>query len=269
MGNSRGGQQQSSGDQLYWITEIQPRHNYIIRRASNLSKQAHILGANLTRTLLIATISYPITTTIFIDRYLATATAYGVPAVLVFNKVDRYRPEEQQRLRELMALYNGIGVPACAVSATKGEGLDELRGLLNEGITLIAGHSGVGKSTLINALVPRATLATAAISEAHNQGVHTTTSSRMIPFGEEGRGAYLIDTPGIKGFGTIEFEREEVGHYFPEIFRASQHCRYNNCTHTHEPACAVLEAFKAGNIASSRYKSYLSILYEEEEGKYR
>lgn len=256
------------GEQIGWITEIHPRRNYIIRRSSNLSKQAHILGANLDRTLLLVTVNYPVTSTTFIDRYLATAEAYRVEAALLFNKVDRYGDRELQKLRGLTTLYGGLGYRCFEVSARYGRGLEEVRDYLSSGITLLSGHSGVGKSTFINALVPEANLRTQEISEAYNVGVHTTTYSEMIPIGSE-EGAYLIDTPGIKGFGTIEFQAEEVGHYFREIFRLSKECHFGNCTHTHEPHCAVRKGLSNGEVAHSRYKSYLSILHEEEEGKYR
>lgn len=254
------------GEDFFWIVEILPRKNYIIRRASNLSKQAHILGANLDRTLLLVTINFPVTSTTFIDRYLATAEAYQVPVAIAFNKVDRYGHRELAVLRDLESIYSSVGYECFSLSALTGDGMEAIKCHLSEGVTLLAGHSGVGKSTFINALVPEANQDTSDISEAHNVGVHTTTFSTMIPFGESG---YLIDTPGVKGFGTIDFEREEVGHYFPEIFNASGECFYGNCTHTHEPRCAVRELLNAGKITDSRYKSYLSILYDDEEEKYR
>lgn len=256
------------GEQVSWITNIHPRRNYIIRRSSNLSKQSHIIGANLDRTLLLVTINFPVTSTTFIDRYLATAEAYRVETALVFNKVDRYGYREEQKLNELTQTYEQIGYRCFVISAKKGSGLDELKEYIAEGVTLISGHSGVGKSTFINTLVPDAHLRTQAISELHNTGVHTTTFSEMIPYGGK-KGTYLIDTPGIKGFGTIEFEREEVCHYFREIFEVGKKCFYGDCTHTHEPDCAVRKALDTGEIAATRYKSYLSILNEEEEGKYR
>lgn len=256
------------GEQMGWITNIYPRRNYIIRRSSNLSKQSHIIGANLDRSLLLVTVNYPVTSTTFIDRYLATAEAYRVETALVFNKVDRYGDRELQKLKELSHTYERIGYRCFIVSAKEGRGFEELKSYISEGVTLISGHSGVGKSTFINALVPGAHLRTQSISEQHNTGVHTTTFSEMIPFGGQ-QGTYLIDTPGIKGFGTIEFEREEVGHYFREIFRVGKGCFYSNCTHTHEPDCAVRRALTTGEISTSRYKSYLSILNDEEESKYR
>ncbi|MCF2603599.1 ribosome small subunit-dependent GTPase A [Parabacteroides distasonis] len=249
-----------------FISAIEDRKNYIIRRASNLSKQAHIIAANLDQAMLIVTVNYPITTPIFIDRFLATAEAYRVPVKLVFNKIDRYLPEDRKQMEAMIALYSSIGYPCAQLCAKKGEGIDALRADLKNRITLLSGHSGVGKSTLINQLVPGVNLRTGDISEYHNKGMHTTTFSEMIPLPD---GGYLIDTPGIKGFGTIEMEDTEISHYFPEIFKQSAECRFNNCTHRHEPGCAVLEAVKEGLISESRYKSYLNILEDKGESKYR
>ena len=249
-----------------FITKIEERRNYIIRRASNLSKQAHIIAANVDMALLIVTVNYPITTTIFIDRFLATAEAYRVPVKLVFNKIDRYQEEDQELLEGLIHLYTTIGYPCSKLCARTGEGLDELKADLQGKITLLSGHSGVGKSTLINQLIPGINLRTGDISEYHNKGMHTTTFSEMIALPE---GGYLIDTPGIKGFGTIEMEGAEIAHYFPEIFRHSADCRFNNCTHRHEPGCAVLQAVEEHYISESRYRSYLSIMEDKWEGKYR
>lgn len=251
-----------------WITNIHPRTNYIIRRASNLSKQAHIIGANLSRALLLVTLNYPVTSTTFIDRFLATAEAYRVEAALVFNKVDRYNDREERMLNEWIRLYEDLGYRCFRVSAKHGIGMEEIKEYISEGITLLSGHSGVGKSTFINALVPEAQLRTQDISESQNVGVHTTSYSEMIPYGDN-PDTYLIDTPGIKGFGTIDFERENVGHYFREIFQLGKECHFNNCTHTHEPKCAVCAGLKKGTIAQSRYKSYLSILQDEGYNKYR
>ena len=249
-----------------FITKIEERRNYIIRRASNLSKQAHIIAANVDMALLIVTVNYPITTTIFIDRFLATAEAYRVPVKLVFNKIDRYQEEDQELLEGLIHLYTTIGYPCSKLCARTGEGLDELKADLQGKITLLSGHSGVGKSTLINQLIPGINLRTGDISEYHNKGMHTTTFSEMIALPE---GGYLIDTPGIKGFGTIEMEGAEIAHYFPEIFRHSADCRFNNCTHRHEPGCAVLQAVEEHYISESRYRSYLNIMEDKWEGKYR
>lgn len=249
-----------------FITKIEDRKNYIIRRASNLSKQSHIIAANLDQAMLIVTVNYPVTTTVFIDRFLATAEAYRVPVKLVFNKIDRYKDEDKEYLDALINLYTTIGYPCSTLCAKTEEGLDALRDDLRGKITLLSGHSGVGKSTIINKLVPGVNLRTGDISEYHNKGMHTTTFSEMIPLPE---GGYLIDTPGIKGFGTIEMETAEISHYFPEIFKFSEDCRFSNCTHRHEPGCAVLQALEEHYISESRYKSYLSILEDKEESKYR
>ena len=249
-----------------FITEIENRKNYIIRRASNLSKQSHIIAANLDLCLLIVTVNYPETSTIFIDRFLASAEAYRVPTHLVFNKTDRYSEEESRYLDKLIELYTHIGYPCHRTSAINNEGIDEIKNLLPGKITLFSGHSGVGKSTLINAILPEQKLKTQEISEYHNKGMHTTTFSEMYP--TQGNG-YIIDTPGIKGFGTIDMKDEEVGHYFKEIFQFSAQCKYNNCTHRHEPGCAVREAVKNHFISESRYTSYLNILEDKDEGKYR
>lgn len=249
-----------------FICEIEDRKNYIVRRASNLSKQSHIIAANLDQAMLIVTVNYPITTTVFIDRFLATAEAYRVPVKLVFNKIDRYNKEDWTALENLTELYTSIGYPCSRLCARSEEGLDALKADLKDKITLLSGHSGVGKSTIINKLVPGVNLRTGDISEYHNKGMHTTTFSEMITLPE---GGYLIDTPGIKGFGTIEMEDAEISHYFPEIFRSSSECRFSNCTHRHEPGCAVLQSVSEGIICESRYKSYLSILDDRGESKYR
>lgn len=249
-----------------FISEIEDRKNYIIRRASNLSKQSHILAANLDQCLLVVTVNHPQTSTTFIDRFLASAEAYRVPVTLVFNKVDTYDEDELRYLDALIHLYTTIGYRCLRISARQGDGVGEVASLLQGNITLLAGNSGVGKSTLINALLPEAEARTGEISQAHNKGMHTTTFSEMFLLPE---GGYLIDTPGIKGFGTFDMETEEVGHYFPEIFRTAAECRYGNCTHRHEPGCAVREAVEQHLISESRYNSYLSMLEDKEEGKYR
>lgn len=249
-----------------FITEIEDRKNYIIRRASNLSKQSHIIAANLDQCMLIVTVNYPETSTTFIDRFLASAEAYRVPVCLVFNKTDRYSEEESSYLDALIHLYTHIGYPCLKISALNETGLYEIKQALKGKITLLSGHSGVGKSTLINAILPEQSLKTGEISTAHNTGMHTTTFSEMFPLEE---GGYLIDTPGIKGFGTFDMEEEEIGHYFKEIFEFSANCKYNNCTHRHEPGCAVREAVEKHFISESRYTSYLSMMEDKEEGKYR
>ena len=249
-----------------FINEIEDRKNYIIRRSSNLSKQSHILAANLDQCMLVVTINYPETSTIFIDRFLASAEAYRVPVKLIFNKVDAYDSDELHYLDSLINLYTSIGYPCLKISAKKGEGIDLVKKELEGKITLFSGHSGVGKSTLINAILPEQEVKTAEISTYHNKGMHTTTFSEMFPV--EG-GGYIIDTPGIKGFGTFDMEEEEVGRYFPEIFKISADCKYNNCTHRHEPGCAVRDAVEKHFISESRYTSYLNMLEDKEEGKYR
>lgn len=254
-------------DGTAYITAIAPRRNYIIRRASNLSKEAHIIAANVDRAMLVATLAHPTTSTNFIDRFLATASAYDVPAILVINKVDLLTgPEDRELLDAVVYLYSSIGYEVATVSAKTGEGMDRLRELLHDRITLVSGNSGVGKTTLINELIPGLDLRTAEISAVHDQGMHTTTFSEL--FRLPGGGA-IIDTPGVRGFGTIDFDKYEVAHYFPELFEESKHCRFGNCTHTHEPGCAVLRAIDEGRIAQSRYASYLSILDDATEGKYR
>ena len=249
-----------------FISEIDDRKNYIVRRSSNLSKQSHILAANLDQCLLVVTVNYPETSTIFIDRFLASAEAYRVPVKLVFNKVDAYNEDELRYLDAIITLYTQIGYPCFKISALNGDGLEEVRKALEGNITLFSGHSGVGKSTLINALLPNLDIKTAEISSYHNKGMHTTTFSEMFPVPGDG---YIIDTPGIKGFGTFDMKDEEVGHYFKEIFETSDKCKYNNCTHRHEPGCAVREAVEQHLISESRYTSYLNILEDKEEGKYR
>lgn len=249
-----------------FISEIDDRKNYIVRRSSNLSKQSHILAANLDQCLLVVTVNYPETSTIFIDRFLASAEAYRVPVKLVFNKIDAYSEDELRYLEALITLYTQIGYPCLKISARNGDGLEDIKQALEGNITLFSGHSGVGKSTLINSLLPDIDIKTAEISTYHNKGMHTTTFSEMFSVIGDG---YIIDTPGIKGFGTFDMKDEEVGHYFKEIFETSDKCKYNNCTHRHEPGCAVRKAVEQHLISESRYTSYLNILEDKEEGKYR
>ncbi len=263
-----------------FITEIEDRRNYIIRKSINLSKQSHIIAANVDQALLVVTVVKPQTSTTFIDRFLASAEAYRVSVILIFNKTDLLSEEERHYQEMMITLYENIGYECRAISAATGEGVDELMPLLTGKITLLSGNSGVGKSTLINQLVPDANLRTAEISDAHNTGTHTTTFSEMIPItprdsrnSRESREScspgWLIDTPGIKGFGTFDMEKEELTSYFKEIFHFSKDCRFSNCTHTHEPGCAVLKALEDHYIAQSRYQSYLSMLDDKDENKYR
>ena len=281
-----------------WIVAIEDRRNYIIRKSINLSKQSHILAANVDQALLVVTVVTPQTSTTFIDRFLASAEAYRVPVILVFNKTDLLDDDLRHYQEAMVHLYQTIGYDCRQVSATTGFGMDEIRPLLEGKITLLSGNSGVGKSTLINRLVPDANLRTGEISDAHNTGQHTTTFSEMIPLSPlsslssslsslspslsslspslssraQSRDlplSWLIDTPGIKGFGTFDIEPEELTSYFKEIFQFSKDCRFSNCTHTHEPGCAVLKALEEHYIAESRYQSYLSMLEDKDEGKYR
>lgn len=269
-------------DGTTWITSIMPRRNYIIRRSTNLSKQSHILAANIDQVALLVTVKHPETSTTFIDRLLATAEAYSVPALLVFNKVDLLTPEQTPQLDEMRALYESIGYPTFAISAKYGD-IGQLKNTLSGKTTLLSGNSGVGKSTLLNAIFGQTLTRTADISTAHDKGMHTTTFSEMYflnitpgnrPYGgsrseEPATGnSAIIDTPGVKGFGTLDMQKEEVGHYFREIFATSRNCRYSNCLHCGEPGCAVLH--ELGNtIAYSRFDSYISILNDISENKYR
>lgn len=253
-------------DNSAYINEILPRRNYIVRKASNLSKQSHILAANVDVCLLVVTINHPVTSTTFIDRFLASAEAYRVPMVLVFNKVDIYDETELDEMKNLINLYKKIGYRCIETSATLSVGIDELREIVSGRISLLAGNSGVGKSSLVNALSPDVAARIGEISKIHNKGMHTTTYSEMF---ELMPGSYLVDTPGVKGFGVYDMKTEEIADYFIEIFEYSKGCRFRNCTHTHEPGCAVLEAVKNNDIAVSRYSSYISMIEEEKEGKYR
>ena len=248
------------------ISAIDDRKNYIIRKASNLSKQSQIIAANLDQALLIITIKQPETSTTFIDRFLAGAEAYRVPVVLVFNKTDLLNDDERRYQQQMVTLYETIGYPCIEISAETGMGINQLQTLLKQKVTLVSGNSGVGKSTLINAIIPHADQRTAEISNAHGTGMHTTTFSEMIELAE---GGYLIDTPGIKGFGTFDIEREELTSYFKEIFEFSKDCKFNNCTHTHEPGCAVIQAVENHYISVSRYQSYLNMLEDKDDSKYR
>ncbi|MDE5948628.1 MAG: ribosome small subunit-dependent GTPase A [Prevotella sp.] len=249
-----------------FITAISDRRNYIIRKSPNLSKQSHIIAANVDQAMLVVTVNRPQTSTTFIDRFLASAEAYRIPVVLVFNKTDLLTDEERHYQEMVIALYENIGYECREISAATGSGVDELKQMLAGRITVLSGNSGVGKSTLINSLLPGVNLRTAEISDAHNTGMHTTTFSEMLLLPD---GGYIIDTPGIKGFGTFDIEPEELTGYFRDIFHFSKDCRFSNCTHRHEPGCAVLRALEDHYIAESRYQSYLSMLDDKDENKYR
>lgn len=255
-----------------FITAIDDRRNYIIRKSQNLSKQSHIIAANVDQACLVVTIAHPETSTTFIDRFLASAEAYRVPVILIFNKTDILDEDERRYLDMMMQLYRTVGYECVALSAETGDGVDVLMPMLEGKTTLFSGNSGVGKSTLLNRLVPGLNLRTSEISDAHDTGTHTTTFSEMIPLpvkAETSAQSWLIDTPGIRGFGTFDMEPEEICSYFKEIFKFSADCRFGNCTHTHEPGCAVLKAVEEHYIALSRYNSYISMLNDKEEGKYR
>lgn len=247
-----------------WIMDVEDRRNYIIRKSTNLSKESHILAANIDQVALIVTVNHPVTSTTFIDRFLATCEAYRVRAILIFNKIDLLTEEETKQLKALRELYEQLEYPTLEISAISCQP-SEVLPLFEGKTTLLSGNSGVGKSTLLNALFGKEMTRTGKISDAHDKGMHTTTFSEMY-FLDNGA---IIDTPGIKGFGTIDFEKEEVSHYFREIFQTSRECRFGNCTHTNEPGCAVQEAIIKGDIAISRYESYLSLLGDCTESKYR
>ena len=246
------------------ISAISERKNYIIRRSPNLSKQSHIIASNIDQAVLIVTLNFPITTTTFIDRYLASAEAYRIPVLIVFNKTDRYANKQSTELKDLIAVYENIGYTCLTTSARTNSGIDALKAAVQNKINVFNGHSGVGKSTLLNLIQPGLNLKTSEISDYHQTGKHTTTYSALYKLNF---GGYVIDTPGIKGFGMLEMEPWEISHYFPEIFRISEHCQYNNCSHTHEPGCAVKVAVEKGEIAGSRFTSYLGLLQGDD--KYR
>ena len=278
------GDTMAQGDATHWITDVYDRRNYIIRRSTNLSHESHILAANIDLAALMVTVNHPKTSTTFIDRFLATCEAYRVPACIIFNKVDLLTDDERQQLADLRTLYEGIGYKTYAISAldTDSEEYRRLLSALCGGVTLLSGNSGVGKSTLLNVVLGHEVTRTGTISTAHNKGMHTTTFSEMYPLPsslnsqlpstlnpQPSTVSWLIDTPGIKGFGVLDMQREEVGHYFREIFRIGRECRYSDCVHIDEPGCAVCEAVKNGDIAFSRYESSLSMLGDISETKYR
>lgn len=247
------------------ITEIIERKNYIIRKSVNLSKQTHVIAANLDQVFLLVTLSNPKTYTIFIDRFLATAEAYDIPAILLFNKVDVCNSEELAEVKYLAELYRNIGYICICLSAKTGKNVDKVRELMLGKTSMFSGHSGVGKSTLINMLDPSLDIKTAKISEQHSQGQHTTTFAEMFDLSFNAR---IIDTPGIKGFGVVDMAKEEIGDYFPEFFELKSHCKFNNCLHLEEPKCAVKEALEEDKVAWSRYRSYVQIVTGE-DGNYR
>lgn len=257
-------QSTTDGTNIGLITAISDRKNYIIRRSQNLSKQSHIIAANIDQAVLVVTMFYPVTTTTFIDRYLASAEAYRIPVLLVFNKTDRLRGDQYNILHSLIDIYTNIGYTCIQTSATTLLGIENLKEAIKNKINVVNGHSGVGKSTLINILEPGLKLKTMDISDVHNTGKHTTTYSTLYKLSF---GGYIIDTPGIKAFGMLEMEAWEISHYFPEIFKISENCQYKNCSHTHEPGCAVKTAVENKEIAKSRFISYLGLL--EADDKYR
>ena len=248
------------------IVKIEERRNYIIRKSVNLSKEAHVLAANVDLAALVVTISHPETSLVFIDRFLAVAEAYSIPALLIFNKVDIYSDEEKEYLDALIYMYSQIGYKCMKVSGETSYGVSELFDYIKGKTSVFSGQSGVGKSTLINAMAPNLKLKTGEISSAHDSGKHTTTFAEMFDLPEQ---TSLIDTPGIRGLGMVDMTKEELPHYFPEIFKESTNCKFNNCSHTHEPGCAVLQAIEEGKISESRYASYMDMLEEQNEGRYR
>jgi len=243
------------------ITQIFERRNCIIRKSTNLSKQSHIIAANIDQAVFVFTMRQPETTTVFLDRFLVSAESYSIPTIIIFNKIDIYKPEEFDQVAELMATYAEIGYKVLDVSVTKNHNLDAVREILKDKVSLISGQSGVGKTSIVNA-VSGQNLKTASISESHESGKHTTSFAQMLPLDF---GGYIIDTPGVRAFGLVELERNCISHYFPEIFKTAEKCRFYNCTHTNEPGCAVKEAVENGEIAWSRYHSYTNIYFDEDE----
>lgn len=254
------------GSDGYMIVKINPRSNYIIRKSTNLSKESHIIASNVDLALLVATVNHPVTSTVFIDRFLVTTEAYNIPAVIVFNKTDLYDEDDHALAGGLMAIYRKIGYVCLEVSAVTGENVEEIKNLLKDKTTVLSGMSGVGKSSLINRIEQGLNLKTAIISDAHDSGKHTTTFAEMFPLSG---GGFIVDTPGLRSFGMIDMKKEELSHFFPEIFARSENCRFYNCSHTHEPGCAVMEAVGEDEISESRYASYLSLMEENSCDKYR
>lgn len=255
------------GEKLGRINDVLPRKNYIIRKATKLSKSHQIIAANIDQLILMATVIKPATHAEFIDRYLVTSEAYNIPTILLFNKIDLYGDPEKRKLSEWQRIYEAIGYSCIECSLETKVNLDQIKSALKEKVTLLAGNSGVGKSTLINILEPTLNLKTREISHSHKSGKHTTTFAEMF---ELGIGGFIIDTPGIRGFGITDMEDEPLYHYFPELFKVSAGCKYHNCIHVNEPECAVLQSVESGNISLSRYKSYLNLLEEQQDNsKYR
>ncbi len=244
------------------ISEIEERENYIVRRSVNLSKRTHILASNIDQLFLVVTLNNPPTFTSFIDRFLVTAEAYEIKTVLLFNKIDTYNDDEILEIKFLADLYRNIGYECLGISAKTGKNLDALKEMMKEKVSIFAGHSGVGKSTLVNALEPGLEIKTKEISEQHMQGQHTTTFAEMYDLSFD---AKIIDTPGVKGFGVVDIDKEELSDYFPEFFKLKEHCKFNNCLHLKEPGCAVKEGLENGELAWSRYRSYIQILEGEDE----
>ena len=254
----------SEGAVIGLITNIIERKNYIIRKSPNLSKESHIIAANIDQAFLIVTIKHPVTTTTFIDRFLVSAEAYRIPCRIIFNKIDLYNEAQTSLMNFLIEVYEKVGYQCLKISAKKDIGMNELKMMMKNKTNVFSGHSGVGKSTIINSIQPGTMLKTGIISDSHHSGKHTTTYSEMIDLDF---GGFIIDTPGIKGFGLLEMEKEEIAHYFPEMFQLLNNCQYYNCTHIHEPGCAVKKAVVEGQIAESRYDTYLGLL--DTEDKYR
>ncbi len=248
------------------ITEILPRKNYIIRKSVNLSKQAHIIASNIDQALLIVTIASPSTSTGFIDRFLVTAEAYHIPVTIVFNKIDIYTQKEKDKLEELISLYKTIGYDCLTISAINNEGIDAVKNIMQDKVTLLSGHSGVGKSTMVNAIDNSLDLKTANVSDSHHKGKHTTTFAEMF---ELDMGGFIIDTPGIKGFGLVDFEKEDLAHYFIEMRPLMVDCKFNNCQHIKEPKCGVKGALENGTLAESRYQNYVSMWNDDQQESYR
>ncbi len=251
----------NDNDETAVIKEVLPRKNYIIRKATNLSKESHIIASNIDQALLLVTLTQPVTTTMFIDRFLVSAAAYHIPVLLIFNKIDVLSDQEFEELQRMQNLYEEIGYTCHAISAYNPDDVNIIRELLKDKVSVISGHSGVGKSTLINAVDKQLDLKTGSISTSHHSGKHTTTFAEMFALQT---GGYIIDTPGIRGFGLVDIKREELGHYFKEIFEVSHQCKYNNCYHLQEPQCAVIEAVAQGKISESRYENYLRLALDEE-----